>query len=66
MISITGNLGDVRSTIVHPATTTHARLTDAERDIVGVSQGLIRLGVGLEDLADLTADLARGLSTLPD
>jgi O-succinylhomoserine sulfhydrylase len=66
VMSITGNLGDVRSTIVHPATTTHARLTPEERAEVGVSEGLIRVSVGLEALADLTADLARGLSSLPD
>jgi O-succinylhomoserine sulfhydrylase len=61
MISITGNLGDVRSTIIHPATTTHARLTDAERAAVGVGEGLVRLSVGLEAVADIQADLARGL-----
>jgi O-succinylhomoserine sulfhydrylase len=61
MISITGNLGDVRSTIIHPATTTHARLTDAERAAVGVGEGLVRLSVGLEAVADIRADLARGL-----
>lgn len=61
MLSITGNLGDVRTTIVHPATTTHGRLTDAERVAVGVGDGLIRLSVGLEAIADIQADLARGL-----
>jgi O-succinylhomoserine sulfhydrylase len=60
--SITGNLGDVRSTIVHPATTTHARLTAAERDEVGVSDGLIRLAVGLDSEQDLRADLAQALA----
>jgi len=61
MISITANFGDVKSTICHPATTTHARLTAAERDAAGISEGLIRLGVGIEDAGDIRADLARGL-----
>lgn len=60
-ISITGNLGDAKTTITHPATTTHARLTQAERDAVGISDGLLRVSVGLEDLADIKADLARGM-----
>lgn len=60
-ISITGNLGDAKTTITHPATTTHARLTQAERDAVGISDGLLRVSVGLEDLADIQADLARGM-----
>jgi O-succinylhomoserine sulfhydrylase len=63
-ISITGNLGDTRSTIIHPGTTTHARLTEAERTEVGVTPGLVRLSVGLEAVADLQADLARGLTSL--
>jgi len=61
MISITANFGDVKSTICHPATTTHARLTPAEREAAGISEGLIRLGVGIEDSGDIRADLARGL-----
>ncbi len=61
MISITANFGDVKSTICHPASTTHFRLTPAERDAAGVSEGLIRLGVGIEDVEDIRADLARGL-----
>jgi O-succinylhomoserine sulfhydrylase len=61
VISITANFGDVKSTICHPASTTHARMTAAERDAAGISEGLIRLGVGLEDLSDIQADLARGL-----
>lgn len=64
MLSITANLGDTKSTITHPATTTHGRLTDAERDQAGISDGLIRVAVGLEDLADIQADLALGLSGL--
>jgi len=62
MISNTANFGDVKSTICHPATTTHARLTPEERDAAGIAQGLIRLGVGLEDASDIRADLERGLA----
>jgi len=61
MISITANFGDVKSTICHPASTTHFRLTPAERDAAGIAEGLIRLGVGIEDAGDIRADLARGL-----
>jgi O-succinylhomoserine sulfhydrylase len=61
LISITANLGDTRTTITHPATTTHARITAEARAAAGISEGLLRVAVGLEDLKDLTADLARGL-----
>jgi O-succinylhomoserine sulfhydrylase len=61
LISITGNLGDTRSTITHPATTTHGRLTDEQRRDAGIGDGLIRLSVGLEHLNDLKGDLSRGL-----
>jgi O-succinylhomoserine sulfhydrylase len=61
LISITANFGDVKSTICHPATTTHGRLTPAERQAAGITEGLIRLGVGLEDVSDIRADLERGL-----
>ncbi len=61
MISITANLGDTKSTITHPATTTHARLSDAERAAVGISGGLVRVAVGLEGLDDIERDLCRGL-----
>lgn len=61
MLSITANLGDVKSTITHPATTTHGRLTPEQRAAAGISDGLIRVAVGLEDIADIRADLARGL-----
>lgn len=64
LLSITANLGDTKSTITHPASTTHGRLTQAERDRAGIGQGLIRLSVGLEDPGDLIADLDRGLSRL--
>ncbi len=61
MISNTANFGDVKTTICHPATTTHGRLTPAEREAAGIPEGLIRLGVGLEDPEDIRADLDRGL-----
>lgn len=61
MLSITANLGDVKSTITHPATTTHGRLTPEQRADAGISDGLIRVAVGLEDIADIRTDLARGL-----
>jgi len=64
MISITGNLGDVKTTITHPATTTHGRLSPHERQQAGIQDNLIRVSVGLEALADIKADLQRGLSLL--
>jgi len=64
MISITNNLGDAKSTITHPATTTHFRMTPEARIEAGVSEGLIRFSVGLEDVDDIIADLKRGLDTL--
>ncbi|MFA5493857.1 MAG: O-succinylhomoserine sulfhydrylase [Porticoccaceae bacterium] len=64
ILSLTANLGDVKSTIVHPATTTHGRLSEAEREQAGITQNLIRVSVGLEDIADIQADLARGLDSL--
>ena len=64
MISITTNLGDTKTTIAHPATTSHGRLSPQERASAGISDSLIRVAVGLEDLVDLKADLARGLAVL--
>lgn len=64
MLSHTANLGDVKSTIVHPATTTHGRLSIAERHASGISDNLIRVAVGLENLADIQADLDRGFAAL--
>ncbi len=61
LLSITANLGDAKSTITHPATTTHGRLTDEERAQAGITDGLIRISVGLEDIKDIKIDLARGL-----
>jgi O-succinylhomoserine sulfhydrylase len=62
VVSITANLGDTKSTITHPATTTHGRLTAEQRQAAGISDGLIRISVGLEDVEDIKKDLARGLS----
>jgi O-succinylhomoserine sulfhydrylase len=64
MISITANLGDTKTTITHPGTTTHGRLTDEQRDEAGISQALLRISVGLESVEDIKRDLARGLDAL--
>jgi len=61
LVSITANLGDTKTTITHPATTTHGRLTAEQREQAGISDGLIRIAVGLEGIADLKNDLARGM-----
>jgi O-succinylhomoserine sulfhydrylase len=61
LFSITANLGDTKSTITHPATTTHARITPEQRASAGIGDGLVRISVGLEDVEDLKRDLARGL-----
>ncbi|RPE72782.1 O-succinylhomoserine sulfhydrylase [Tibeticola sediminis] len=65
MLSITANLGDVKTLITHPASTSHGRLTEEQRQAAGISQGLIRIAVGLEHLGDIQSDLLRGLETLP-
>ncbi len=62
IFSITANLGDAKSTITHPATTTHGRLTPEQREEAGISDGLVRLAIGLEDTGDLQNDLANALS----
>ncbi|HUQ74094.1 MAG TPA: O-succinylhomoserine sulfhydrylase [Burkholderiales bacterium] len=62
LISITANLGDVKTTITHPGTTTHGRISPDARAAAGISDGLVRLAVGLEAVSDLQADLERGLS----
>ncbi len=61
MLSITANLGDVKTTITHPATTTHGRLSDEARAEAGIKDSLVRISVGLENLEDIKADLSRGL-----
>ena len=67
VLSITANLGDVKSTIVHPASTTHQRITPAQREAAGIGESLVRVSVGLDAFEDICADLARGLDTLvPD
>lgn len=62
--SITANLGDTKTTITHPASTSHGRLTEEQRQAAGITQGMIRVAVGLDDVEDLKADLLRGLATL--
>lgn len=64
IFSITANLGDTKSTISHPATTTHHRLTEEQRLEAGIESGLVRLSVGLEDVGDLKQDLESGLKTI--
>jgi len=64
VMSITANLGDAKTTITHPATTTHARITPEERQRAGINEGLIRISVGLEDPRDLQQDLQRGLTAV--
>jgi len=62
LISITANLGDAKSTLTHPATTTHGRISQEARDAAGITEGLLRIATGLESTRDIKADLARGLS----
>ncbi|WP_237059000.1 O-succinylhomoserine sulfhydrylase [Microbulbifer sediminum] len=64
IFSVTANLGDAKSTIVHPATTTHGRLSEEDKARAGITENLIRVSVGLENVDDLQRDLARGLATL--
>lgn len=64
LLSVTANLGDVKSIITHPASTSHGRLTEQQRLAAGIRQNLLRVAVGLEHIEDLKADLARGLDTL--
>jgi O-succinylhomoserine sulfhydrylase len=61
LLSITGNLGDTKTTITHPASTTHGRITAEARAAAGITEGLLRVAVGLEAQEDLRKDLARGL-----
>ncbi|MFP5408817.1 MAG: O-succinylhomoserine sulfhydrylase [Gammaproteobacteria bacterium] len=62
LLSITANLGDTKSTITHPASTTHSRMTAEQRAAAGIGDGLVRIAVGLESVADIQADLQRGLA----
>ena len=66
MISITANLGDVKTTITHPATTTHGRLSPEDKARAGITENLIRLSVGIESIKDLKTDLDRGFQALKD
>ena len=62
--SITANLGDTKTTITHPSSTSHGRLSEAQRQAAGITQGMIRVAMGLDDVEDIKADLLRGLATL--
>jgi O-succinylhomoserine sulfhydrylase len=62
VLSLTANLGDAKTTIVHPATTTHGRLSDQQRAEAGITDNLIRIAVGLEDVEDIKTDLMRGFN----
>ncbi|MFM9154014.1 MAG: PLP-dependent transferase, partial [Methylocystis sp.] len=64
LIKISNNLGDAKSLITHPATTTHQRLTPEARAALGISEGMLRLSVGLEDIEDLLEDLGAGLAAV--
>lgn len=61
MLSITANLGDLKTTITHPATTTHGRLSDQEKQAAGITEGLVRISVGLESIEDIKKDLEAGI-----
>ncbi|WP_289286424.1 PLP-dependent transferase, partial [Methylophaga sp. UBA3991] len=63
-LSITANLGDSKTTITHPATTTHGRLTEEARAAAGITDGMLRLSIGLESVDDIKADLARGFAAI--
>ena len=63
--SITANLGDAKSIVTHPATTTHGRVSQAERDEMGIREGLVRLSIGLEEPSDLIGDLEQALAAIP-
>lgn len=65
VLSLCTNLGDTKTLLTHPASTSHGKLSEAQRQAAGISQGLIRVAVGLEHLGDMKADLQRGLGTLP-
>ena len=64
IVIISNNLGDAKSIITHPATTTHQRLTEAQRDALGISEGLVRLSIGLEDAEDLISDVSQALEAV--
>jgi O-succinylhomoserine sulfhydrylase len=65
-MSLTANLGDAKTTIIHPASTTHGRLSEDQRVAAGITEGLVRIAVGLEDLADLQVDCLKGFAAVTD
>ena len=65
VLSVTTNLGDTKTTVSHSATTSHGRLSEAQRQAAGIGQGLVRVAVGLDHIEDIKADLLRGLGSLP-
>jgi len=64
LMSLTANLGDVKTTVCHPGTSTHGRLDEADRQLMGISENMIRIAVGLESVDDLIQDCERGFSAL--
>jgi O-succinylhomoserine sulfhydrylase len=66
MVSLTANLGDAKTTIVHPATTTHGRLSEADKVEAGITENLIRIAVGLEHIDDIKRDIGRGLQAVEE
>ncbi len=64
LLSLCTNLGDTKTLCTHPASTSHGKLSEAQRQAAGINQGLIRVAVGLEHLDDIKADLERGLSLI--
>ena len=64
MLSLATNLGDTKTMCAHPASTSHGRMTEAQRQVAGIGQDLVRVAVGLEHIEDIKTDLARGLDTL--
>jgi len=64
LMSITANLGDVKTIITHPGSTSHGRLSETNRQLAGIQQSLVRIAVGLEHLDDLKADVSRGLDLI--
>ena len=64
IVTMSNNLGDAKSLVTHPATTTHQRLSDAERDALGITDGMVRISVGLEDMGDLIADIQQALAAV--
>jgi O-succinylhomoserine sulfhydrylase len=64
VLSLCTNLGDTKTLLTHPASTSHGKLSEAQRQAAGIGQGLIRVAVGLEHIDDMKADLLRGLDTL--